>query len=126
MLRDNGKNTGRQSHVEKPMGLFSSLLEVFQMLVEMLEGLVSVILSRYIGAERAELLQLLLNILGRRLDIRLDPAQVLIMIHLGTSIADNLDVLGKELIPVLQLGLVAPFARPRENTIIPGQREPGT
>jgi hypothetical protein len=79
-----------------------SLLYIVQVLVECHEGLVLVILTRNVGAERAKLFQLQLDILGRGLDVRLDPTQVFIMVHLRSCISNDLDVLGQELVSVLE------------------------
>ncbi len=104
MLGHDGEDAWRKGHVEQPICLFPALLEVLHVLVELSEGFVSVVLARDIGADRAEVVQLLLYLLGRCLDVRPDPAQVLIVVHLSPSIADDLNVIGQELVPVLLRG----------------------
>jgi len=101
VLRHDGEYARGQSHVEQSVGLFPPGLELLEVLVQLQEGLVAVILARDICADGAELLELLLDILGRRLDVRLDPTKVLVVVHLGARIADNSDVLGQELVSVL-------------------------
>lgn len=71
------------------------------MLVEVDERIILVILTRDISAELAEGLELLLHLLGGHLDVGLDPAQVFSVVHFRAGIADDLDVLGQELIPIL-------------------------
>lgn len=63
VLRNNGEDTGRQGHVEESMGLGATLLNVLEMLLENLERLILVVLAGDIGAEFAELLELLLRLL---------------------------------------------------------------
>lgn len=101
VLRDNCEDTGGESHVEKTVCLLAPLLQVLKVLVEGEEGVVLIVLARDICAELAEVLQHLLHILCRGLDIGLDPLQVLLVVHLGSGIADDLDVLGQELVAVL-------------------------
>lgn len=101
VLGDNREHTGRQRHVEQTVRLFAPLLEVFQVLVQVQERVVLVVLAGDICAELAEVLQHLLHIFGRGLDVRLDSAQVLLVVHLRSGIADDLDVLGQELIAIL-------------------------
>lgn len=106
VLRHNGEDTGRQCHVEQPMCLLAPLLQLLQVLVEALERLVLVVLSGDVGAKLAEVLEHLLHILSRSLDVRLDSAEVLLVVHLGSGISDDLDILGQELVAVLR-GLLA-------------------
>lgn len=103
MLRDDGEDTG-EGHVEEAVGLFPPLLELLEVPVEVLEGVIAVILAGNVCAERAELVELLLDVLGGGLDVRPDPLQELFVIHLGAGISDDPDVLGQELVAVL-LGL---------------------
>lgn len=67
------------------------------------EGFILVVLPRYVGAELAEPIQLLLELLGRDFDIGPDSSDIFIMIHLGASISDDLDVLGQELVAILRM-----------------------
>ena len=50
------ENTGREGHVEYPVGLFAALLDFLHVLLELNEGIVLVVLARDVGAEAAELL----------------------------------------------------------------------
>lgn len=72
------------------------------MLVQLREGLVPVILPRDVCAEAGKVLQLLLDVLGGGLDVRLDPTQVFLVVHFCSGIADDLDVVGQEAIAVLR------------------------
>jgi hypothetical protein len=94
MLGDDGEDTGREGHVEDTVGLGAVLLNLLESLVESLERLVLVILTGFVCAELAEVLELLLNLLGRGLHVGLDPPQVLLVVHLCAGISDNLTVLG--------------------------------
>lgn len=67
------------------------------------EGLILVILPGYVGAELAKTIQLLLELLGRDFDIGPDSSDILIMVHLGASISDDLDVFGQELVAILRM-----------------------
>lgn len=69
MLRDNGKDTRGQCHVEQAMRLWPSLLQIVEVVVQDSEGLVLVVLAGNVAAQTGELLQLLLNLLGGRLDV---------------------------------------------------------
>lgn len=95
------EDAGRERHVEEPVRLRLSLLEVLEVRVEVLEGIVLVVLPRNISAEGAEVIQLLLHVLGGGLDVRSDSPNVLLVVHLGSGISDDLDVLGQKLVPVL-------------------------
>jgi hypothetical protein len=102
VLGDNGEDARRQSHVEETMGLGSTFLELFQMLVQDNEGIILIVLAGDVGATGAELLELLLRLLGGGLHVRLDTSEVLIVVHLGASISDDLDILREELVSVLE------------------------
>lgn len=102
VLRNRDENTGGESHVEDAVGLLAALLELAKVRLELLEALVLVVLARNVRAHLAELVQLLLHLLGRGLDVRLDTLQVLLVVHLCSCIADNLDILGKEVVAVLR------------------------
>lgn len=129
VLGDNSEHARRQSHVKQTVCLFAPLLEVFQMLVEVQEGFILVVLAGHIGAELAEILQHLLHIFGRGLDVGLDSAQVFLMVHLCSGIANDLDVLGQELVAVLKVWVSrAPCRRTSEfaGICLPDQTRPGT
>lgn len=72
------------------------------MLVELQKGVVAIILAGNVCTDGAELLKLLLAFLRRSLDIRLDAADVLVVVHFSSGIAHNPDVLGQKLVAVLQ------------------------
>lgn len=101
VLRNNGENTGRQSHVEQPVSLGTTLLQLCQVLIQVLKRLVLVVLAGNICAETQEMLKLLLNLLCRGLDVRLDALQIFFMIHLSTSIPNDFDILGQKLVSEL-------------------------
>jgi len=101
VLGDDGENTGRQRHVEKSMRLLFPLLKFLQMLVKGIEGFVLVVLPGDVRAQFTEVIQLLFHILSRCLDVRPDPPDVLLVVHLCPSISYDLDVFGQELIAVL-------------------------
>lgn len=103
MLRDDCEDAGRKGHVEEPVRGLLAPLEVLEVAVECQEGLVPVVLARDVGTDGAEVGELLLYLLRRRLDVRLDAAEVLLMVHPCTCIADNLDVLWQELVTVLSV-----------------------
>lgn len=102
VLRDDCEDTGGKGHVEQTVCLLATLLKFLEVLVQGEERVIFVILARDIGAELAKVLQHLLHILCGGLDVRLDPLEELLMVHLGSGIANNPDVLGQELIAVLQ------------------------
>jgi hypothetical protein len=103
VLGDDREDARGERHVEQPVRLFPSLFQLLQVLVELLERLILVVLARNIGTEGAERLELLFDVLGRRLDVRLDAPQVFVMVHLCSGISDDFDVLWKELVSVLSL-----------------------
>ena len=101
MLRDHCEDTGRESHIEQAVGLLEVLLQLLDVLVEAVEGLILVVLAGDVSAEAAEVVELLLGLLGGGLDVRTDSPNVLIVVHLCSSIADDLDVFREELVAVL-------------------------
>ena len=71
------------------------------MSVQLRKRIVAVILAGDISTSSTELLQLLLEVLGRRLDERLDPLQVFGVVHFCSRISDNLDILREKVVSVL-------------------------
>ena len=69
MLRNDGENTGRKRHVEEAVVLRATLLNLLEVLLEALEGLILVVLARNVGAETGEVFELLLNLLCGGLDV---------------------------------------------------------
>lgn len=69
--------------------------------VELDERLILVVLAGDVGANFAELLQLLFDLLGGHLDVRLDSSQKLCVVHLCSGIADNLNIFREEFVAVL-------------------------
>jgi hypothetical protein len=67
VLRNNSEDTGRERHVEKTVVLGAALLNLLEVLLETLEGLVLVVLARYVGAKPGEVFELLLDLLCRSL-----------------------------------------------------------
>ena len=68
VLRNNGENTGRKSHVEDAVRLIALILKIIENLVEVVEGLILVVLAVDVGTDLQEVVELLLNLLGRGLD----------------------------------------------------------
>lgn len=101
MLGHNGKNTGREGHVENAVCLGSAGFQLLEVLVELVEGLILVVLAGDVGAQIAEIGKLLFDLGSGCLNVGLDPPQVLVMVHLGTGISNNLDIFGEELVTVL-------------------------
>jgi hypothetical protein len=101
VLRNNGEDTRGERHVEQTVVLRAVRLNLLEVLLQALEGLVLVILTRDVGAELGELFELLLSFLGGSLYVGLDASNVFIVVHLGTGISNNLDILGEELVSVL-------------------------
>ncbi len=126
MLRNDGEDAGRQSHVEESVGLFPTLLKILEMLGQLQERLISVVLARDVGAEGAEILQLLLDILGRGLDVGLHPAQVFLVVHLSPGIANDFHVLRQELVPVLWGKVRFEFSALNGIRHLQGRKELGT
>jgi hypothetical protein len=102
VLGDDGEDAGREGHVEQAVGLGPALLELLEVLVEGVEGLILVVLSRDVCAQVAEVVQLLLDLLGGGLHVGPDATDVLVVVHLGARIADDLNVFGQELVAVLE------------------------
>src|ERR1051325_3252010 len=69
MLRNDGENTRWQCHVEEPMSLFSTRLELLEMHLETMERFILVVLTRDIGAERTKLVKQLLHVPSWSFDI---------------------------------------------------------
>ena len=107
MLGDCDEDTRWQCHVEDPVPRLATLLNLFKVLVEHLEGLILVVLTRNICAYRAELFQLFFDVFCRGLYVGFDSAEVLGVIHLRSSISDNLDVFGEELVAKLRWPLLS-------------------
>ena len=94
MLRYRHEDTGRKSHVEDSVALFASMLDLFNVLVELLEWLILIVLASDVCADVTELIKLLLNLFCRGLDVLSDSLEVLCSVHLRSCIADDLDVFG--------------------------------
>jgi hypothetical protein len=101
VLRNNGEDTRRERHIEQTVVLRAVRLNLLEVLLQALEGLVLVILTRDVSAELCELFELLLSFFGGSLYVGLDASNVFIVVHLGTGISNNLDILGEELVSVL-------------------------
>ena len=96
------EDAGRESHVEYPVVLLAALLELLEMLLKLDERLVLVVLAGHVRAVANELLELLLQLLCGGLDVRLDALEVLLVVHLCARIAYDANVLGKEVVAVLE------------------------
>lgn len=92
MLGDDGEDAGRKRHVEKAMGLRATVLELLKVLSELVERLILVVLTRDVGAELAELIELLLNLLGGGFHVGANAAQVLLVVHLRPGVSDDSDI----------------------------------
>lgn len=101
LLGHGDEDTGRQRHVEDSVLFLLSLFDLLQMPVEIDERIILIILTRDICAHLTEGVELLLHLLGGHLDVGLHPSQVFRVVHLGAGIADDLDILGKELVAIL-------------------------
>jgi hypothetical protein len=101
VLRDGDEDTGWKRHVEDSVSLLATLLELLDVFPQIDERVVLVVLAGDISAETTELLQLLFHILRRCLDIGLDAAKVLLVVHLRPGVPNDLDILGEEAISVL-------------------------
>jgi hypothetical protein len=94
------------------------------MILQLNEGLVLVVLAGNVCAVTAELLQLLLELLRGCLDVGLDAPEVLLVVHLRPRISDDANVLGKEVVAVLEEGQLE--VREDESSDVRDQRVPGT
>jgi hypothetical protein len=101
VLRDCDEDTGRKSHIEYPVVLLAALLNLLHVLLKSDKGFVLVVLARYVRAEFAELVQLLLQFFCWGLDVRLDALEVLLAVHLCACISDDVDILWEEVVSVL-------------------------
>jgi hypothetical protein len=101
VLGDCGENAGWERHVKDPVGLLATLFKLLEVLLKRNEGVILVILPRNVCAEAAKLVQLLLDLLCGRLDVRLDALEVLLVVHLCPRISDDANVLGEEVVAVL-------------------------
>lgn len=101
LIRHGNEDTGGQSHVEDSVLLLLALFDIVEVLVEADKGLVLVVLTRGVGAKLAEVVELLLGLLGGQLDVGSHTLEVFFMVHLCPGISDDLDVLGKEFVAVL-------------------------
>jgi hypothetical protein len=101
VLRDWDEDARWERHVEYAVRLLATLLELLEMLLQLLEGLVLVVLAGNVCAEAAELVQLLLNLFCWYLDVGLDALEVLVVFHLRPCISNDAEVLGEEVVAVL-------------------------
>lgn len=83
------------------MCLFPALLDILYVFPEVHKRLILIVLAGNIRAEAAEFIQLVLHFFGGSLDVGPDALEVLFVVHFCPSIANNLDILGEETIPVL-------------------------
>jgi hypothetical protein len=120
VLRDWDEDARWERHVEYAVRLLATLLELLEVLLQLLEGLVLVVLAGNVCAEAAELVQLLLDLLCGYLDVGLDALEVLVVVHLRPCITNDAEVLGEEVVAVLdarsmgaQLVLVGTHTRPK-------------
>lgn len=129
LLRDGDENTGGQSHVEDPVLLLLTLLDLIKVLVEVDKGFILVILARDVGAVFAEVVEQFFNLLCRNLDVGSHTLEVVVMVHLCPGISDNLDVLGEEFVAVLSSSELIGYPggyNPGLSSHIRGQRVQGT
>lgn len=101
VLRDGNKDAGWERHVKYSVGLLPALLKLLNVFPKVDKRIVLVVLARDVGAETTKLGQLLLHILCGRLDVGFDATKVLLVIHLRSSIADDFDIFGKEVVAML-------------------------
>jgi hypothetical protein len=124
VLRHGDEDAGGKSHVEHPVRFLATLLKLLHMFLELNERIILIVLAGDVGAEAAELLQLLLDFLRRCLDVGLDAAKVLFVIHLRPGITHDLDIFGKEVVSVLSC--VNTRRGLRDDWYLQGRRERGT
>ena len=101
MLGDGGEDTGGQSHVENSVALLAVLFDFVDMFVQLLKRCILIILTGDVRANSGKLVQLFLHLFRRGLDVRLDSSEEFGVVHLGSSIANDFDVLGEELVAEL-------------------------
>ena len=104
MLRNNCEDGGGESHVKEAVVLGTTLLKLLQVLLELVEGLILVVLTGNVSAKAGKIGKLLLDLLGRSLDVRLYAAQELFVVHLGAGIPDDFDIIGQKAISELMEG----------------------
>jgi hypothetical protein len=102
VLRDCDEDTGGERHVEDAVVLLAALLELLEVLLKLDERLVLVVLAGNVRAVADKLLELLLQLLCGGLDVRLDALEVLLVVHLCARISDDANILGKEVVAVLE------------------------
>lgn len=102
VLGDNGEDGRGQGHVEETMRFGATSLELLEMLFKLVERLILVVLAGDVSADLGEFLKLILNLLGGSLDVGLNAAEILLVVHLRTGITDDSAVLGQELVAVLR------------------------
>jgi len=103
VMGDGDENARRQGHVEDPILLLLSLLQLLQMFIQLNERAILVVLPRNVCAEAAEGFQLLFNLFCGDLNVGPDPPDVICMVHLCSGISDDLNVLGKEFVSILHV-----------------------
>lgn len=127
VLRDNSENGGGESHVEEAMRFGATGLELLKVLLKLVEGLILVVLARDVSANLGELLKLVFNFFGRSLDVGLDAAEILLVVHLRAGVTDNSAVLGEELVAVLRfVSVCGSQSSPWMASYSQGRREQGT
>lgn len=82
-----------------------ALLELLHVFPQLDERLIVVILARDVCAQTAELIELLLQILRRRLDLGPDALDEILVTQFTARIADDLDIVRKEVVAVLRATL---------------------
>ena len=95
------ENTGGKGHVKDPVRFATTLLNLFQVLSELDKGIVLVVLAGDVGAEAAELFQLLLEFFCGCLDVGLHTTKIFLVVHLCPGISHNLDIFWEEVVSVL-------------------------
>lgn len=65
------------------------------------ERFVLVVLARHIRTLLQELVKLIFHLLNRCFDVRLDPAEILLSVHLRARISYNVAIFGEELVSML-------------------------
>lgn len=103
LLGDNGENARWQCHIENTVLLLSALLQLLEVCAQGHKRLILVVLTGDVCADFQEVLELALDLFRWSLDRGLNPLQELLVIHLSSRIADNLDVLWQELVAELAL-----------------------
>ena len=129
MFRDRNENTWRQGHVEDPILRHPPMLNLIEVPAEIPKWSVLIVFARNVRTVRAETGQLVLHLLAGDLDVRCHASQEFRVVHLGSSIADDFDILGEEVVSELSESvfiLLWKAMRANEDCYLQVRTKPGT